>query len=133
MPRRAFAGRFDPAWQGEHAPLWPADVDPLFFSAAAPGLLAIPHLEGGEEVGLIGLHPQGPLHFHLPRCSIGAKLRFTDYSERHRLLLDAVMFEPDAQVLTMIWRANLPTRRNLLSLHACVVRVLEPWEQSFAA
>lgn len=133
MPRRAFAGRFDPRWQAEHAPLWPSDTDPRFFSAASPGLLFTPHLEGGEEVRLIGLHPEGPLHFRLPKYALAAKLRFTGHAERQLLRLEAIMFEPDEQSLTMIWRANLPLRKSLLSLRACIVRVVAPWERSLAA
>lgn len=129
MPRRRFAGRFDPHWQAEQAPLWPADTDPMFFSAASPGMLCVPHLGGGEKVSLLGFHHAGPRHFRLPSYTLFSKLRFSGYTDRQLLRLEAIMFELDDSSLTMIWRANLPIRQSLLSLRACVVRVIAPWEQ----
>lgn len=130
MPRRAFAGSYDEAWATERAPLWPADVDARFLSAAAPGLFARPHLQGGEEVMLTGMHPCGTIQFRLPRWPLVAKFRFNRRAERYRLPLEAVLLEPDELMVTLIWRISVPVRPNMLQLRQSVVRVLEPWEQS---
>lgn len=130
MPRRAFAGTYDETWATERAPLWPADVDPRFLSAAAPGLFASPHLQGGEEVRLTGLHPGGTIQFRLPCWPLVAKLRFARRVERYRLRLETVLLEPDELMVTLIWRLSVAVRPNMLQLSQSVVRVLEPWEQS---
>lgn len=133
MPRRRFSGRFDSKWQAEQAPLWPTDTDAQFFSAAAPGMFCTPHLVGGEEVSLLGLHSEGPLRFRLPSYMLVSKLRFAGYTLRQLLRLEAIMFELHQSSLTMIWRANLPLRQSLLALRACIVRVVAQWEQCQAA
>lgn len=114
----------------KRAPLWPADVDPRFLSAAAPGLFASPHLQGNENVVLTGLHPLGTIQFRLPHWRLAAKFRFAHHTERRRLLLDAVFLAPDQLRVTLIWRTSVPARPSMLNLRQCILRVLEPWEQS---
>ena len=48
LPRRAFAGTYDEAWQQNRAPYLPEDFDPRFFNAAHPDLIFDRHLVGGE-------------------------------------------------------------------------------------
>lgn len=130
MPRRAFAGTYDETWIAKNAPLWPADVDPRFLSAAAPGLFAKPHLQGGEQVTLTGMHPLGTIQFRLPYWPLVAKFHFANRTERRRLRLEAVMLEPAELITTLIWRCSVPARPSLLYLRQSIVRVMEPWEQS---
>jgi len=49
-PRRSLAGSYDEAWSRERMPLLPLDFRREFFNAAAPGLVATPHLRGDEVV-----------------------------------------------------------------------------------
>src|SRR5690606_38594533 len=128
MPRRALGGTYDDTWVRERAPLWPADVDRRFLSAAAPGLFASPHLEGGEDVDLVGVDADGPIRFRLPRRRLVAKLCFRARVERIRLRVEAVMLERDARAVTLIWRASASAHPGMHALEACVVRELEPWE-----
>lgn len=130
MPRRSFAGSYDATWVAERAPLWPTDVDPRFLSAAAPGLFASPHLQGGEEVVLTGLHPSGTVRFRLPYWPLVAKFRFVHRTERRRLRLDAILLEPDDLAVTLIWRTSVSASPSMLQLSQSIVRVLQPGEQS---
>ena len=125
-PRREFAGTYDRAWLERRAPLWPADLDDRFFSAAAPGLQATPHLEGGEPVQIVGMSPHGAHAFTLPRHHLQARFEVGRDSHRRRLILDAVHFEPDAASFTMYWRAHLVA--DPLTVAVAVVRALAPWE-----
>lgn len=98
QPRSAYAGTYDDAWRKSVSPLPPADLDPRFYSAAAPGLLTPGHLTGGE---------QGCLLFSLPGITPRAKLRRKQGEEELRLRLDTVIVEPDEARVVLVWRGTL--------------------------
>lgn len=125
-PRRDFAGSYDRTWTERRVPLWPEDVNEHFFAAAAPGLLAVPHLEGGEPVRIAGMSPDGEFAFSLPRVHLQARFDLGAGSVRRRLALDAIEFDLDARSLTMYWRAHILA--DPLKIGATVLRVLAPWE-----
>lgn len=130
QPRVNQAGTNDHAWQSARAPLWPLDFDERFFCAASPGLVAAPHLIGGEPVVLTGVSPDGPIRFPLPSVRLVAKARFRACEVRRAMALDALLFEPDAGTLTLTWRCAVPAPRGLLEHESTVVRELEPWEEA---
>lgn len=124
-PRRGFAGTYDAAWLERRVPLWPDDLDERFFSAAAPGLLAVPHLVGGEPVQILGMSPEGAHEFALPRVHLRVRFETDDRTIRESMVLDAIHFEPDSSIFTMYWRASVAA--DPLTVRA-VVRTCEPWE-----
>ncbi|HEY0136370.1 MAG TPA: DUF2169 domain-containing protein [Nannocystis sp.] len=126
-PRRTYAGTYDQAWVEHRAPLWPRDLDERFFSAAPPGLFAVPHLQGGEPVRIAGMSPHGDHAFSLPRVRLRARFELADRSIRRDLVLDAVHFELDGSIFTMYWRTAIAT--DPLRVRAVVVRTLDLWEQ----
>lgn len=131
QPRRGFAGTYDRQWVETRNPLWPADMDDRFFCAAAPGLCAVPHLRGGEDVDLLGVHPDGPLRFRLPDLALQAKFEFADRIERRDLVLDAIDIDTDTLRLTMVWRASSgPADGQLASLESITLRALADWERT---
>jgi len=133
QPRRSLAGTYDQTWLDERAPLWPADLDPRFFCAAAPGLSTTTPLEGGELVELLGLHPDGVVRFELPRLALQAKFayhRSAGPPERKRLVLDGIEIDGDAWTLTLFWRAwsRPPRGRDASELELITLRTLAAWE-----
>jgi hypothetical protein len=130
QPRLKLAGTYAEAWVEQRAPLWPRDFNPLFFQAASPGLVAAPWLKGGEPVVLSGFSPDGQIAFPLPRYRLLLKSVFRHRVDRRELVLDAVLLEPDARALTLVWRAAVPAHRELAQHEYSVVRELEPWEGS---
>ena len=58
-PRAALAGTYDAAWESERSPFLPDDFDERFFNGASPGLVATPHLRGGEDVKINNASSQG--------------------------------------------------------------------------
>jgi hypothetical protein len=128
-PRREYAGSYDDAWQQTRAPLWPKDVDPRLMSAAAPGLVALPLLEGGEPVRLVGMHPDGPIEFTLPRVVLQAKLVLRRRQVRQRMRLDGLRLEPEDRSFTLYWRTTAVVEPDPFELEHIVVRRLEAWEQ----
>lgn len=131
QPRLKLAGTYDEAWVEQRAPLWPRDFDPHFFHAASPGLIVSPGLKGGEPVVLSGFSPDGQLAFPLPHYRLLAKSVFRHRVDRRELALDAVLLEPEARALTLVWRAAVPAHRELVQHEYTVVRELEPWEGPF--
>jgi hypothetical protein len=128
LPRRSFAGSYTRAWVESRAPLWPADLDPRFFIAAAPGLYASPYLRGGEEVVIVGMHPDGALRFRLPRRRLRVKFVVNGRETRCTPVLDAVMLEPDNLRVTLIWRASIVTTPDILAVEDVLLRELAHWE-----
>ena len=128
-PRRSLAGTYDQTWINRRAPLWPLDLDPRFFLAASPGLYAVPYLRGGEEVTLIGVHPDGPIRFRLPQPRLVAKFRLVDRVERHAPVIDAVMLEPDSLNVTLILRTSVVACPTMLAVQTTSLRLLEDWEE----
>ena len=126
QPRRSFAGTYDQAWVEQRIPFWPRDFDERFFCAAAPGLHAAPHLQGGEAVRIVGMAPDGAHEFVLPSLRLRARFEVPGATLRKQLVLDAVSLEPDSGTFTLIWRTQIVA--DPLRVSAAVVRLLEPWE-----
>ncbi|KIG16421.1 putative exported protein [Enhygromyxa salina] len=127
LPRASFAGTYDENWKRTRAPLWPDDFDERFFLAAAPGLRAIPHLQGGESVLMSGMHPEGGFGFVLPTLRLSCKSVFRGQVERVGMRFDALILEPDENRVSLILRANVQLDRGAQHHHS-LVRVLEAWE-----
>lgn len=115
-PRLDFAGTYDEAWERRRAPFLPEDFDARFFNAAHPDLIADGYLVGGEEVNLVGVSPRGLLSFGLPRCSFDMTARVAGRVEQPALNLETVLFEPDDERLTMLWRAAIPCDKQALQV-----------------
>jgi hypothetical protein len=127
-PRVRYAGTYDETWRRERAPLWPADFNERFFCGAPEYLQASPHLTGGEEVILEGLHPRGVMAFRLPPLRMVCRSRFIDRAVRTMPILDGVLIETDVMRLTMYYRAAVPAPLALARHRETLLRLLSPWE-----
>jgi hypothetical protein len=107
-PRRERAGTYDEAWRRQKLPLLPDDFDPLFFSAAAPGLHAREPLRGHEKVELEGLAKEGPIAFNLPREVLLVDTWLGSARLAQPVRLARVIIDADDQKLVMVWRSSLP-------------------------
>ena len=128
QPRLGFAGTYDSQWVESRAPLWPGDLDPRFFNAAAPALVASEGLVGDEVVQLEGVSPDGPLAFRLPRLHLRATLQRRRGRRRQAMVLDALALQAEDRRFTMIWRTAFAVEDDWLELEGVTVRALEPWE-----
>jgi hypothetical protein len=111
-PRAKYAGTYDEAWSKSRSPLLPKDFDRRFFNAAAPGLTARGYLKGDETVGLVSVTPSGRASFKLPGGplpQVQVELSFrADVSRQAQL--DTVVIDADQQVVSLLWRAEVPLR-----------------------
>lgn len=109
MPRLRLQGTLDEAWRRTRAPCVPGDYDPAFEQSAPQGQVAKPHLEGGEEVELSGLSPDGALKTWLPRARLHCGVREVERAlVVLPLRLDTVVFDVDAGRCEMTWRVCVP-------------------------
>jgi hypothetical protein len=120
-PRYKYAGTYNDKWLEEHFPFLPPDFDEQYYQAA-PLDQQISHPQGGEEIRLTNLRPEGDASFHLPL--FGAPIHFFPKKKKRedgRLTLDAIVLEPDNQRFTLTWRATRVIRRNMFEVAQIVV------------
>lgn len=116
LPRRAFAGTYDEAWQTKRAPYLPLDFRSEYFLTAAPDLCSRQPLTGGEPVELIGASPEGVQRFSLPRCEFDVTVRVAGQSTKPPLQLETVLLEPGASRFSMLWRGAVPCDKRALKI-----------------
>ena len=116
LPRRAFAGTYDAAWQKGRAPFLPENFDLRFFHAAAAEFVFDRYLQGGEAVHILNACPQGRLSFTLPRCAWEVKAKVAGTSEDVPVHLETVLIEPDENRFCLTWRGAVPCDKKALKI-----------------
>jgi hypothetical protein len=120
-PRVALAGTYDDAWRNARQPLLPADFKDAYFRAAPADQQMQGFLQGGEEVYLRNLSPNGDQRFRLPRIRLGFRTAIDGGVVHHRGDLHTVIVEPDESRLIMVWHTSLPCHHTLYTLKRTVV------------
>jgi hypothetical protein len=125
LPRRAFAGTYDAAWQRSRAPYLPDDFDPRFLQCATEALRFERFLQGDEAVRITGMSLEGSLEFDVPRVKplIEVVVAGTPVSARPEL--ETLWIEPDENRASLTWRANVPVDRKVLRVEKVTI-VLPP-------
>lgn len=121
LPRRAFAGTYDEAWQRRRAPYLPTDFDPRFLQCAPAGLAFDRHLCGGEPIEVHGASPEGALAFPIPAANLVVEVKVAGGIERPPANLETVLLEPDENRVSLTWRAALPCDRKVLKVEKVTV------------
>lgn len=115
--RTRYAGTYDDAWLETTrrdaavgiSPDYAPDFDPRFFQSAHPALISDEPLRGDESLVLTGLSPRADrFETRLPGAELWVDLR-GESSElfTHRLPLDTVHVDLDAEVVSLTWRMTL--------------------------
>ncbi len=130
LPRSDYAGTYDQAWQDDVFPLWPQDFDERFFQCA-PEDQQIDFPTGGEPVTLWHLHPNRPkITFTLPSSLQlpTVALLNNDAPTVLEPVVDTIAIDVEAERVTLVWRAQLPLKRNLREIHSLAVgKVCKRW------
>jgi hypothetical protein len=106
-PRRERAGTYDANWAKAKKPLLADDYEDRFASCAPDDQRVDGHLHGGEPVELVNLTKEGLLRFELPKIYLTFTTRFGQRREEHRSKLSAVILEPEAMQLMLVWQTAL--------------------------
>ena len=129
--RIRYAGTYDQKWIDDVFPFLPDDFDNRYFQCAPPEQ-QVPTLAGGESVLLVNLTADGRREFALPSVEVPVVFfrRRADRVEM-RGTLDTVLFEPEVDRFSMVWRAHLRLRRDIFELSQVVVgRMSRAWWRS---
>lgn len=106
QPRTGYAGTHDDHWRKHVSPLPPADLDPRFYSSAAPGLFSARHLSGTEQVLVENASRAGRLLFALPGVAPRVTVKIGMSADELTMFLDTVIVEPDEDRLVLVWRGR---------------------------
>jgi hypothetical protein len=87
-------------------------IDWRAFNGASPGL-AVPFLNGNEDVRLVGLSPAGEIRFALSGERPDVSLRFVGKALAPKLFLHTLLFEPEEGRFCVVWCARARTPRFL--------------------
>ncbi|HTU65332.1 MAG TPA: DUF2169 domain-containing protein [Steroidobacteraceae bacterium] len=123
LPRRAFAGTYDAAWQQRRAPYLPDDFDPRFLQCAAPELTFDRYLEGNEPVEIHGASSTGPIAFALPTARPIVEVRIAGAAQEPWANLETLLLEPDENRASLTWRAALPCDRQVMKVDKVIVKL----------
>lgn len=114
--RIRYAGTYDQDWIDNTFPFSPPDFNEAYYQAA-PVDQQIAYPNGGEEVVLVNLTPEGRISFKLPIIEVPVVF-FRKKSERHetQAVLDTIVIEPDKGVFSLTWRASLPLKKSMFEI-----------------
>jgi hypothetical protein len=116
QPRPKYAGTYDQNWIDNIFPFLPADFDERYYQSA-PVDQQIDYLQGGEEVVLHNLTPQGQTAFKLPKLEVPVTFFLKNYEEKEvNAAGDTLILEPDLGRFSIVWRASLPLRKNMFEV-----------------
>jgi hypothetical protein len=131
--RVKFAGTYDKKWLDDVSPFLPSDFDERYFQAA-PADQQMDYLQGGEEVELLNLTPDGRTVLKVPKVTVPMEFSMRDGTTRQtKTTIDTLVLEPDLGRFLMIWRTQLPLRRNIFEVLECVAgRMSSGWYRARA-
>jgi hypothetical protein len=123
MPRISLAGTYDEKWQKNRAPYLPKDFNPKFYNVSSSDFIFSPYLEGGEEIKIKNLTPDGFVSFRLPKLEFKVILKLESKLIPVRMNLETVLIEPDEKCLTMTWKGKLNCDKKLLKMELATFEI----------
>ncbi len=120
-PRVKYAGTYDKKWLENVFPLLPSDFRDEYYQAA-PADQWTDYPQGGDEVELLNLTPQGRTTFQLP--AMPAPLEFLRHNGDVVSMsgkIDTVLLEPDKGRFMMTSRCTLPLKKNIHEMRRLIV------------
>jgi|SRR5580704_4917960 hypothetical protein len=121
LPRFKLAGTYDQNWIDNIFPFLPPDFDDRYYQSA-PADQQMDYPQGGEEVVLVNLTPEGHTSFSLPQLNMPVVF-YLKHAENNEMqaVVDTIVIEPDLQRFTLTWRSSLPLRKNIFEVEQVLV------------
>jgi hypothetical protein len=121
FPRYKRAGTYDQNWLDHESPFWPADFSYAYFQCA-PDDQQVSYLQGGEDVELTNLTPNGSCFFKIPHKSVPVTcISYKREDLQVEAICDTLFLEPELFRFSLTWRAAMPLSRNLFELRETIV------------
>jgi len=112
LPRAAFAGTLDEAWQRTRMPLLPLDFDVRHYNVAHPALQIPTPFQPGDRISTFGMSEGELFSFELPPLDVTVMARRDDGQWLGgRPVIDLVLVEPGRARFEMTARIVLPKGR----------------------
>jgi len=105
MPRRQYAGSYNDQWQQMRSPFFPVDFDVRFFNSAPADQVYPGYIQGGEELCIEGMHPQGAIRAHLPRIQLSCTIFAEQREVQCPVIMETVLLEPNKKQVMFSWKA----------------------------
>lgn len=125
LPRRPLAGTFDFTWKRDRWPLAPRDFDPSFHQSA-PVDQQLDGYEGGEQVRLVNLTPEGEWSFRLPQLDVPIHFVYPDRLARESLRVDTVEIDAEQRRVILTGRVAIRVERRRAPLIEVIVGHAKP-------
>ncbi len=116
LPRSAFAGTYDEAWQKHVMPLLPKDFDPQYYQAAPQDQLLPDYIVGGEAVCIENMTASHRLEFEVPRQRPLVSVNLGDEVLELAANCDTLHVDCEQKQLTLVWRARVDVHERLREL-----------------
>lgn len=123
LPRRQFAGTYDEAWQKKRAPYLPKDFNSSFLNAAHPDLIYPGYINGGEELYIKNMHPDGEIRTSIPQVNIKCDIELKGQTHSPLMNLETLILEPNQKQLSMVWRAAFECDKQVLNINEIVLKL----------
>src|SRR5262249_32343630 len=107
---------YDQAWKDYQFPFLPEDFSDQYFQGA-PEDQQCPYLQGGEQVVLLNMAPEGRMAFELPRIVVPMRIVRRSSLQSLEPNIDTLIIEPDARRCMLVWRANAKLTGKLTDIH----------------
>lgn len=126
QPRIAQAGTFDEQWHKTKRPLLPDDYNPRS-TLCAPADQQLPgYLQGGEELQLDNMTPDGQLRITIPRLRIHCTTQLKGRRQAQPSHLTTLIVEPDRTRVALVWQSSLCVpARDLEDIEETLVQATE--------
>lgn len=111
-PRSRYAGTYDKVWLETRFPVAPKDIDARF-AQCAPADQQWPDARPNVDVQLLNLTPQGRWRFRMPSADLGVTVLHSNGTATHRLRVDTIHVDAEAQTVSLTARHCLTELRSL--------------------
>ncbi|MBK8259152.1 MAG: DUF2169 domain-containing protein [Polyangiaceae bacterium] len=132
-PRSQKMGTLDDAWRADRAPVRPRDFNPRHFCAAPDDQWIESALLGDEAVEVVGLTPQGPWRFRLPKYSPIFHVIVRGITTQPETHLDTFAIDAETRRVEFTWRIAVPIPKKPDHLEAVHVFGSEPLPERVVA
>ena len=119
--RIKYGGTYDDNWTDNIFPFLPPDFDDRYYQSTLPDLwIASP--QTGTEVMIANMTHKGLERFRLPETTLPLTIfRGRDKCFEESVTADTLIFDCEARVFSMVWRAEVRIRRHMTEFTECWV------------
>ena len=105
-PRCEMAGIYDETWEKNRAPFLPLDFNLQFLNASSSGLVYPEFIQGGEEVSISNMNPDGEVRFVLPEVKIKGEVMAGAKNFEQAFVVETIVIEPNEKRVMISWKAS---------------------------